>query len=116
MKQFIASTFHTPAEKHRITLNNLTGRSRHSSHRRPVSTDATASQLVRNERHEDFYRESSRTISQKVADLWTATKSSPDDIPGNFTSRQFTVAFNTYSQVKLLILFSRSLFYILELI
>ena len=64
-RQFGASTFHTLVENQRI-LNNLIPRSRHFPRHCPVSDDAIASQLVRNERHEAVDRKSSRLVSQKV--------------------------------------------------
>ena len=33
-----------------------------------------------------------RLFSQEVSDLWRATTSSPVNISGNFTSREYTVA------------------------
>ena len=74
------------------TLNNLTGRSRHSPRHCPVSADAIASQLVRNGKYENVDRESSRLISREVSDLWRATTSSSVNISGKFTSREFTAA------------------------
>ena len=75
-------------------MNNVSGRSRHSSHYCSVSADTIASQLVRNGRYayEDVNRASSRVISQRVSDLWRATTSSPVNISGNFTLRELTVA------------------------
>ena len=43
-------------------LNNLTGRSRHSPRHCPVSSDAIASQLVRNGKYETVDRKSSRLV------------------------------------------------------
>ena len=43
-------------------LNNLTGRSRHSLRHCPVSTNAIASQLFRNEKYEAVDRKSSRLV------------------------------------------------------
>ena len=73
-------------------MNNLTGRSRHSSRHCSISADAIASQLVRNGRYEDVNPASSRLISQELSDLWRATTSSPVNISGRFTSRDFTAA------------------------
>ena len=73
-------------------LNNLTGRSRHSTRHCSISADAIASQLVRNGRYENVDRVSSRLIFQEVSDLWRATTTSPVNTSGNFTSREFTVA------------------------
>ena len=50
------------------TFNNLTGRSRHSTRNCPVSANAIAAQLVRNQKYEGVDRESSRLISQEVSD------------------------------------------------
>ena len=52
------------------TLNNLTGRSRHSPRHCPVSADTIASQLVRNGKYEAVDHKSSRLVSQEVSDLW----------------------------------------------
>ena len=73
-------------------LNNLTGRSQHSSRHCSISADAIASQLVRNGRYEDVNPALSRLISQEVSDLWRATTSSPVNISRKFTSRDFTAA------------------------
>ena len=54
-------------------LNNLTGRSQHSPHHCPVSADAIASQLVRNDGYKAVDRKSSQLVSQEVSDLWRAT-------------------------------------------
>ena len=51
--------FSHSSRKARTILNNLTGRSRHSPRYFPVSTDAIASQLVRNGKYETFDRKSS---------------------------------------------------------
>ena len=51
------------------TLNNLTGRSRHSPCHCPVSANAIASQLVRNGKYEAVDRKSSRLVFQEVSDL-----------------------------------------------
>ena len=73
------------------TLNNLTGRSRHSPCHCPVLVDAIASQLVRIGKYKNINRESSKLIFQEVFDLGKVTSPSPVDISGNFTSREFTV-------------------------
>ena len=73
-------------------LNNLTGRSRHSSRHCPVSADAIASQLVRNGKYEAVDCKSSRLVSQKVSDLWRATTSDAVNISDNFSQREFTAA------------------------
>ena len=80
------------SRKARSILNNLTGRSRHSSRHCFVSADAIASQLVRNGKYEDVNCESSRLISQEISDLWGATTTNPVNISGNFSSRAFSVA------------------------
>ena len=51
------------------TLNNLTGRSRHSPRHCAVSANAIASQLIGNGRYEGIDGESSRLISQEVSDF-----------------------------------------------
>ena len=50
-------------------LNNFTGRSRHSPLHCPVSANAIASQLVRNEKYKAVDRKSSRLVFQEVSDL-----------------------------------------------
>ena len=69
-------------------MNNLTGRSRHSPRHCPVSTDAIASQLVRNGKYEAVDRKSSRLVSQEVSDP------TPDaeNISDNFSQREFAAA------------------------
>ena len=47
------------------TLNNITGRSRHSSCHCSISADAIASQLVRNGKYEVVDRKSSRLVIKK---------------------------------------------------
>ena len=73
-------------------LNDLTGRSRHSPRHCPVSADAIASQLIRNERYEAVDHKSSRLVSQKVSDLWRATTPDAVNISDNFSQREFTAA------------------------
>ena len=75
------------------SLNNLTGRSRHSPRHCPISADAIASQLVRNGKYEAVDRKSSRLVSQKVSDLWRATTPDAVNISDNFSQREFTAAF-----------------------
>ena len=91
-KQFGTLTSHTLVEKHEYILNNLTGRSRHSPRHCPVSADAIASQLVRNEKYEAADRKSSRLVSQEVSDLWRATTPDAVNISDNFSQREFTAA------------------------
>ena len=74
------------------TINNLTGRSRHSPCNCPVSANAIAGQLVRNRKHKGVDRESSRLISQEVSDRWRALIPSPVNLSGNFLSREFAAA------------------------
>ena len=66
-------------------LNNLTSRSRHSPCHCPVSTDAIASQLVRNGKYEAFVRKSD-------LDLWRATTPDAVNISDNFSQREFVAA------------------------
>ena len=73
------------------TLNNLTGRSRHTPHC-PVSADAIASQLVRKGKYEAVDCKSSRLVSQEVSDLWRATAPDPVNISDNFSQREFAAA------------------------
>ena len=63
-------------------LNNLTGRSRHSSCHCPVSADAIASQLVRNGKYEAVVRKSD-------LDFWRATTPDAVNISDNFSQREF---------------------------
>ena len=51
------------------TINNLTGRLRHSPRNCPVSANAIAAQLVKNGKYEGVDRKSSRLISQEASDL-----------------------------------------------
>ena len=73
-------------------LNNLTGRSRHSSCHCPVSADAIASQLVRNGKYEAVDRKSSRLVYQEGSDLWRATAPDAVNISDNFSQREFAAA------------------------
>ena len=83
------------------TINNLTGRSRHSPRNCPVSANAIAAQLVKNGKYEGVDRESSRLISREVSDLWRALIPSPVNLSGDFSSREFAAVSNTLSQGKL---------------
>ena len=73
-------------------MNNLTGRSRHSSRHYPVSVDAIGSQLVRNGRYKAVDRLSNRLVSEEVSDLWRVTIPHPVNISENFPQREFTAA------------------------
>ena len=73
-------------------LNNLTGRSRHSSHHCPVSGDAIAAQLVRNGKYEAVDCKSSRLVSQEVSDLWRTTTPDAVNISDSFLQREFAAA------------------------
>ena len=73
-------------------LNNLTGRSRHSPRHSPVSADAIASQLDRNEKYEAVDHKSSRFLFQEESDLWRATTPDAVNISDNFSQREFTAA------------------------
>ena len=70
-------------------MNNLTGRSRHSSCHCLVSTDTIASQLVRNGKYEAVDRKSSRLVSQEVSDLWWAIRPDAVNISDSFLQREF---------------------------
>ena len=83
------------------TLNNLTGRSRHSPRHCPVSADAIAAQLVRNGKYEAADCKASRLVYQKVSDLWRATTPDPVNISGTFLQREFTASLQLQNQVKL---------------
>ena len=74
------------------TLNNLTGRSRHSPRHCPVSAHDIASQLVRNGKYETVDRKSSRLVFQEVSDLWRATTPDAVNISDNFSQIEFTTA------------------------
>ena len=73
-------------------LNNLTGRSRHSPRHCPISTNAIASQLVRNGKYEAVDCKSSRLVSQEVSHLWRATTPDPVNISNTFSQREVTAA------------------------
>ena len=73
-------------------MNNLTGRSRHSPRHCPVSADAIAFQLVRNEKYEAVDRKLSRFVFQEVSDLWRATIPDTVNISDNFSQREFAAA------------------------
>ena len=73
-------------------LNNFPSRSRHSPRHCPVSTDAIASQLVRNGKYVVVDRKSSLLVSQEVSDLWRATTPDAVNISDNFSQREFTAA------------------------
>ena len=93
------------------TINNLTGRSRHSLRNCPVSANAIAAQLVKNGKYEGVDRESSRLISQEVSDLWRALIPSPVSFSATSRPENSLPLSNTLSQGKLraLTLFVRSL-------
>ena len=91
-KQFKAFNFSHSSRKAWSILNNLIGRSRHSTHHCPFSTYAIASPLVRNGRYEAVDRNSSRLVSQEVSDLWRATTTDPVNISDIFSQREFTAA------------------------
>ena len=74
------------------TINNLTGRSRHSPRNCPVSANPIAVQLVRNGEYEGVDRESSRLISQEVSDRWRALIPSPVNLSGDFLFRELAAA------------------------
>ena len=73
-------------------MNNLTGRSRHSTRHCPVSADAIASQLVRNGKYEAVDRKPSRLVSQEVSDLRRATTPDAVNIFDTFSQREFAAA------------------------
>ena len=73
-------------------LNNLTGRSRHSTRHCPVSADVIASQLVRNGKYEAVDRKSSRLVYQEVSDLWRVATPDAVNISDNFSQREFAAA------------------------
>ena len=81
-------------------LNNLTGRSRHSSRHCSVSADAIAPQLVRNGRYEAVDRKSSRHVFQELSDLWRATTPDLVKISENFLKREFTAALQHLKSCK----------------
>ena len=71
-------------------LNNLIGKSRHSSCRCPVSANVITFQLVRNGRYEAVDRKSSQFVSQKVSYLWKITTPKPMNISDTFSQRELT--------------------------
>ena len=73
-------------------LNNLTDRSRHSPRHCPVSADAIASHLVRNEKYETVDRNSSRLVCKEMSDLWRATTPDAVNICDTFSQREFAAA------------------------
>ena len=73
-------------------LNNLTGRSRHSPRHCLISTNAIASQLVRNEKYEAVDRKSSRLVFQEMSDLWRAATPDAINISDNFSQKEFAAA------------------------
>ena len=73
-------------------MSNLTGRSRHFPRHCPVTANAIASQLLRNEKYEAVDRKSSRLVSQEVSDLWRATSPDAVNISENFSQREFAAA------------------------
>ena len=91
-RQFKSINFLLSSRKVWSILNKLTGRSRHSPRHCPVSANAIASQLVRNERYEVVDRKSSRLVFQEVSDLWRATTPDAVNISENFSPREFTAA------------------------
>ena len=84
--------FSHSSQKAWSTLNNLTGRSKHSPCHCPVSANAIASQLVRNGKYEAVDRKSSRLVFQEVSDLWRAATPDAVNISDNFSQREFTAA------------------------
>ena len=86
--------FSHSSRKEWSTLNNLTGRSRHSPRHCPVSANVIASQLIRNGKYEAVDHKSSRLVFQKVSDLWRATTPDAVNISDNFSQREFTAALN----------------------
>ena len=74
-------------------FNNLTtSRSRRSPCQCPVSTNAIASQLVKNGKYEDANREISRSVMQELSELCRATSSDAMNISGDFSPREFAAA------------------------
>ena len=57
-----------------------------------LSTDAIASQLVRNGKYKTVDRKSSRLVSQEVSGLWRATTQDAVNISDNFSQKEFTAA------------------------
>ena len=67
-------------------VNNLTGRSRHSTRHCPISADAIASQLVKNGKYEAVDCKSSQLVSQEVSDLWRTTTPDTVNISDSFSN------------------------------
>ena len=74
------------------TLNNLTGRSRQCPCQCLVSANAIASQLVKYGKYDGANRDISRSVMQKLSDLWRATAPDAVNISGNFSLREFAAA------------------------
>ena len=87
-----SNKFSHSSRKRWSILNNLSGGSRHSPRHCPVSSDAIASQLVRNGRYEIVDRKSSLLVSQEVSDLWRIATPNPVNIFDTFSHREFTAA------------------------
>ena len=79
------------------TSNNLTGRSRQSPRKCPVSANAIDSQLVKNWKYEGANRKISQSVMQELSDLLLATAlllatTTAVNISGDFSSREFAAA------------------------
>ena len=75
-------------------VKQLTGRSRQSHRQCPVSANAIASQLVKNEKYESANREISLSVMQELSDLSRATALDTVNISGDFSPREFVAAFH----------------------
>ena len=84
--------FSHSSQKIRSILNNLADRLRRSSRHCPISANAIASHLVRNERYKTVDRKSFQLVSQEVSDFWRVTLPDPVNISYTLLQREFTVA------------------------
>ena len=74
-------------------MNNLTGKSQHSSCCSLISADAILSWLVGDESCRGVGHRSSRLVSQEVSNLLRVKTPKPGNISDNFSKREFTAAF-----------------------
>ena len=77
---FQSINFSYSSRKAWSTLNNVTGRSLHSSLQCPVSSGAIESHLVKNGRYEKVNHKSSRLILKEVSELWRDPRTNPVNV------------------------------------
>ena len=73
------------------TLNNLTGKSRQSRRKYPISANAIASQQVKNGKYDGANWEIFCSVMEKLSDLWWATSPDAMNISEDFSPRKFAV-------------------------